>query len=1093
LGGNEVTFRGVEVPLAPALAGDLPALFGTGKTEFRAEIRDLPRLLTLAGIEGPAGSVPELRLTLAGSTEEGRLEVSELLASTPDNTLEVTDVSLPLGALVAGEVGALVRSSRGRFRADLRDIPTLAALGRVAVGRPVPAHRLLLAGEVGEGRVEIAGGRLTAGSAEVFFDKARFDLSTAASDRDWTAANLEADLTVDVPDLGALLSLVGETAATGSVRGRVSLAGTAGAPRGSARLEGRNLAWRALPSGAVSLEAAADKQRFEVLALTVERGGDRVNGRGVFHLEDQRLEGVVLDLAVENLGFYAQTLAPDLDLSGGRFTAHVEAAGPLRAPTGTLSLWAGAASVAGVAVERVNLEARSEGGRVRVDAAVVRTGEGELALSGTATLPAPDGSMEMALETLRLARGGVELALRAPARIVRTTGGVSVDSLSLGGPVGNLTLSGRVAPEGEADLTVEVSDLTGSGWLETLVGHRASFRGADLRAHLTGPTAHPVLTAFGGVAELHLEGAPFPLRGALDADYGPGGVSLRRLELQGDLGTGVSVSGEIPYDPLADDPLVSGPLAVRLVADVPSLGPLVALFAPDLVLDGFLKGTAELQGTWDEPRGRVQFEGRELTLPPAWQPQPAGPFAIEGAIVLGGDRVEVETLRLQSTALQASAVGTWHGAPPLARLLRGEFGALAGDLALHGRVDIPELGWMVRDVEAVRRLGGSAHGEVSVEGPVAAPVVTAVLELTDAELLINGPIPGIRALSGRVTADHTSVRVERLGGELGGAPFRVSGQVVRDGSGEIRPDLTLQGEDLLLFRNEGVKLRADTLLRVAGALSALELSGELAITDARVVKKVDFLSLLQGGSPPKAQGGLQLFSFPDPPLQDARLDLAITSKAPFVIKNNLVSGGVRPDLRITGTGEVPVVLGKVYVDPTRMNLPAGRLVVESGIVQFLASDPDRPRLDLLATSKMIGYDITMQVEGPYDEPTVTLTSVPPLPDDELVLLVFAGIPPRTVGDEGAAQRSGMVMATYLGRTMLGQVLGEESTESGASILDRFDLVLGQGVTQKGEETIEASFRLKENLLGERDTLYLRGEKDVYDAFNLGVRIVFRFE
>lgn len=85
------------------------------------------------------------------------------------------------------------------------------------------------------------------------------------------------------------------------------------------------------------------------------------------------------------------------------------------------------------------------------------------------------------------------------------------------------------------------------------------------------------------------------------------------------------------------------------------------------------------------------------------------------------------------------------------------------------------------------------------------------------------------------------------------------------------------------------------------------------------------------------------------------------------------------------------------------------------------------------------------------------------------------------------------MATYLGRTMLGRVLGEESTESGESILDRFDLVLGQAVTRKGEETIEASFRLRDNLLGERDTLYLRGEKDIYDAYNLGVRIVFRFE
>ena len=383
-------------------------------------------------------------------------------------------------------------------------------------------------------------------------------------------------------------------------------------------------------------------------------------------------------------------------------------------------------------------------------------------------------------------------------------------------------------------------------------------------------------------------------------------------------------------------------------------------------------------------------------------------------------------------------------------------------------------------------------------GEAAAAVVTGsglsgVLELADAELLINGPTPGVRALSGRVTADRTTVRLERLDGELGGSPFQASGQVVRDGTGEIRADLTLRGEDLLLFRNDGVKLRADTALHVAGALSALEVTGELAITDGRFVKNVDLLSSLQGKSPPTAQGAVQFFSFPDPPLKDARLDLAITAKAPFRIKNNLVNGGVHPDLRVTGTGEVPVVKGKVYLDTTRITLPAGRLVVESGILQFLESDPDRPRLDLLARAKMMGHDITMQVDGPYDEPAVTLSSIPPLPEEDLLLLVLAGVPPRSLGDEDTSRQSGMMMANFLGRTLLGQMLGEESTESEESILDRFDLVIGQGVTQEGEETIEASFRLKENLLGENDTLYLRSEKDIYDAYNAGVRIVFRFE
>jgi translocation and assembly module TamB len=52
--------------------------------------------------------------------------------------------------------------------------------------------------------------------------------------------------------------------------------------------------------------------------------------------------------------------------------------------------------------------------------------------------------------------------------------------------------------------------------------------------------------------------------------------------------------------------------------------------------------------------------------------------------------------------------------------------------------------------------------------------------------------------------------------------------------------------------------------------------------------------------------------------------------------------------------------------------------------------------------------------------------------------------------------------------------------------------VGRAVTRGGDETINARFRLAEGLLQNGDTLYITGEKDVFDQYNAGVRIVFRF-
>jgi translocation and assembly module TamB len=132
----------------------------------------------------------------------------------------------------------------------------------------------------------------------------------------------------------------------------------------------------------------------------------------------------------------------------------------------------------------------------------------------------------------------------------------------------------------------------------------------------------------------------------------------------------------------------------------------------------------------------------------------------------------------------------------------------------------------------------------------------------------------------------------------------------------------------------------------------------------------------------------------------------------------------------------------------------------------------------------------MTVAGPYDAPVISLTSAPPLPREDLLLLLLAGRSPALRGGRQPA-KLGMNVAVYLGRNFLTNLFGATSERSGGDVLDRFQVEIGRQVSRSGEATVDADFLLAKGLFGKDDVLSLTSGKDVYDDYNLGLRLVFR--
>jgi translocation and assembly module TamB len=364
-----------------------------------------------------------------------------------------------------------------------------------------------------------------------------------------------------------------------------------------------------------------------------------------------------------------------------------------------------------------------------------------------------------------------------------------------------------------------------------------------------------------------------------------------------------------------------------------------------------------------------------------------------------------------------------------------------------------------------------------------------VVQLFDGALSPALDIPSLSDLQLQAKVSPAGIHVESLTGEMGGAPFRLTGTLTFAGETGPKTDFHLEGTNLLLYRSAGLRVRADTDLSLAGPVSRMRLSGTIALSDSRFSKNyglVEGVRMTPGV--PQTGSGLELFSIRQPPFRNLRFDVRIIAKEPFEINNNLARGALRPDLLLTGDGLTPLLIGKVYLDPTRLYLPAGRLNMKSGLIRFERSDPGRPELDMLGTASMLGYDITALIEGPYDEPVITLSSVPPLSDEDVLNLLLTGQPPKSTN----GRSRNLNVAVFLGRDMISRLFGKTSDEAEELILDRFDVDIGRNLTESGEETIDAQFRVIDNVLRENDSVYLTGERDRFDYINGGIKLVFRF-
>ncbi len=306
-------------------------------------------------------------------------------------------------------------------------------------------------------------------------------------------------------------------------------------------------------------------------------------------------------------------------------------------------------------------------------------------------------------------------------------------------------------------------------------------------------------------------------------------------------------------------------------------------------------------------------------------------------------------------------------------------GARRIDAAASGSVNLKLAETLDPDLTA----SGLSTFEVEAHGTVQNPGVRGTIQFQNGYLSLEDLPNGLSQLHGTLEFNQNRLEVRELTAMTGGGLLSVGGALSYQHG--LYADFTVTGKGVRIRYPQGVSSLADANLRLQGTQTNLLLSGNVLITRFATSPDLDLAALAA-----QASASVQSVAAPNAPSNHVRLDVHLVSSPQLNFQNAFAKLAGDVDLRLGGTLASPSVLGQVSITEGSAVIAGTRYELERGDVSF--NNPVRidPIIDLTATAHVEDYDITLDLHGSPQRPTVTYRSDPPLAESDVVSLLALG-------------------------------------------------------------------------------------------------------
>jgi len=496
------------------------------------------------------------------------------------------------------------------------------------------------------------------------------------------------------------------------------------------------------------------------------------------------------------------------------------------------------------------------------------------------------------------------------------------------------------------------------------------------------------------------------------------GAALALDHLALEVGSG-SITGAMRYDGQTID--------TSLKAASIAIGPLAALAGrPDLA--GTLGLDLSVSGPVGSPTGHEVIELNQLQIgtgDPATIPVLA--FSESGDLVPGEVRFKG---RVDGTKHQASL--GFFGDVPIA--FGGDSvvsippaGRISGTLEGDGRLEtLNELVPIGED-----KMSGAYRIALTVGGTVAAPQAGGSLKLVDATYDNSATGMTLRKLNLDVEGNQQAFTLTQFQATDGG-----DGGISASGRLDLAPvggpvfDLAATLKSFTAARSDLLTAVLSGSAKVNGKLTAPAVTGQLTIDRAAVnipqqlPPNIAVLNVVRVDSRHSAEAQrlarLAAQQAPPSPPFAATLDLKLHDPGQTFVRGDGLDSEWKGDIAVKGTSAQPILIGQLNTITGTFSILGTDFTISPGTIYFTGSSD--PTFNIQAQAQTADVTATITVQGTPEKPTLTLSSTPALPQDEILSRVMFG--------------SGMGQLSPAQGLELAQAVATLSGNGGPGVLDR---------------------------------------------------------
>ncbi len=279
--------------------------------------------------------------------------------------------------------------------------------------------------------------------------------------------------------------------------------------------------------------------------------------------------------------------------------------------------------------------------------------------------------------------------------------------------------------------------------------------------------------------------------------------------------------------------------------------------------------------------------------------------------------------------------------------------------------------------------------------------------------------------------------------QSGAGEVSLSGNIVWQKEKRLQPnavDLTLRAKDAALVQRRDLQAEVRGQVAVTGSFNELWIKGELEVfpltanIDSAVKTRIPEIKVTEvvDDAPVEMAN--------ESTLPVVNLDITLIAAQQAYLRGRGLDTELEGRISLSGTASKPEYRGQFATRRGRIDLFGKRFVLDDGEVLF---NNGGVILRIPAVHKRSDIEIRAELHGTAEEPKLTLSSTPPLPDDEILARLIFDKPVEEMTPFEAIRLAGAV------RTLTSGGGGFDPVDSAREMLGVDSLTIGSETTDQG--------------------------------------------